>query len=154
MPVAPSVNPDLSGTSYPPGEAYVVSREKIREFARATGATNPVHTDPAAARTLGYADVVAPPTFAIVPAQRAEARYVEDPAAGIDFSRVVHGEEHFVHHRPIVAGDRLVGTLHVDAIHVVRGNAMITLRTELADADTGDAVTTAVCSLVVRAEEA
>src|SRR3712207_7020130 len=31
-------------------------------------------------------------------------------------SRVVHGEQRFVHHRPIVAGDRLVATVHVDGV--------------------------------------
>lgn len=153
-----AVNAELSGTSYPPGPVYEVSREKIREFALATGATSPAHTDPEAARRLGYRDVVAPPTFAVIPAQRSEARYVEDPRAGIDFSRVVHGEEHFVHHRPIVAGDRLVAALHIDAIRVVGGNAMVTMRTELSalsadGAEPAEPVATAVCSLVVRAEE-
>ena len=61
-----SVNPELVGRAFPPTAPYLVGREKVREFARAVFATDPQHTDPAAARALGYDDVVAPPTFAMV----------------------------------------------------------------------------------------
>ena len=126
------VNPDIAGRVYPPSPAYEVGREKIREFAEAIGSTDPVHTDPDAARALGHPDVVAPPTFAVIIAQRAEAQVIDDPEAGIDFSRVVHGEERFTHHRPIVAGDRLVATLHVDSVRAAGGHAMVTTRVEIA----------------------
>ena len=42
------------------------AREKIREYARAVGETNPLHLDLEAARAAGYADLVAPPMFAVV----------------------------------------------------------------------------------------
>ena len=106
-----SVDPAIAGRVYPPSAPYQVGREKIREFAAATRATHPAHHDVEAAKALGYTDLVAPPTFAVLLAQRVEAQLVEDPAAGIDFSRVVHGEEKFRHHRPIVAGDELTGVL-------------------------------------------
>lgn len=144
-----SVNPDYAGRAYPPAPVYEVSREKIREFALAAGGAHPAHLDPAAARALGHADVVAPPTFAVIVAQRTEQQLIEDPAAGIDFSRVVHGEERFVHHRPIVAGDRLVPTLHVDTIRSVGGHGMVTTRVELAD-EAGAAVATVYSTIVVR----
>src|SRR5690606_20364506 len=111
-----AVNTSYAGRVYPPGEVYQVSAEKIREFAESTANTHPAHTDPSAARALGYPDVVAPPTFAVVIAQRAEGVYIQDPDAGIDFSRVVHADERFTHHRPIVAGDRLTPTLFVDSV--------------------------------------
>ena len=109
--------------------------------------------DVEAARALGYPDVVAPPTFAVVVAQRAEAQLVEDPAAGIDFSRVVHADERFTHHRPIHAGDELVTVLHVDAITERAGLALVTTRCEIADA-AGDPVSTVVSTLAVRGEGA
>src|SRR5690606_40477329 len=74
-----SVDPTLVGRSYAPRETYEVSRAKIAEMAAATGATHPAHTDPDAAFELGHADVVAPPTFAVVLAQRAEQAYVASP---------------------------------------------------------------------------
>jgi acyl dehydratase len=147
------VNPEIVGREYPPSEAYEVGREKIREFAEAIGSADPAHRDPAAARDLGHPDVVAPPTFAVIVAQRCEAQVYTDPEAGIDFSRVVHGEERFTHHRPIVAGDRLVPTLHVDLVREAGGHTMVTTRVEITD-ETGDSVSTVVSTVVVRGEEA
>jgi hypothetical protein len=107
---------------------------------------------------------VAPPTFAIIIAQRADAQLIEDPEAGIDFSRVVHADQRFTHHRPIIAGDRLVAELHVDGVRAMGGGAMITTRSEifaLGTGVTGDAgdtagirqpVATATSSILVRGE--
>lgn len=148
-----AVNTSYAGRSYPPGEVYRVSAEKIREFAESTASSVPAYTDVAAARELGYRDVVAPPTFAVVIAQRAEAVYIQDPDAGIDFSRVVHADERFTHHRPIVAGDRLTPTLHVDAVTERGPLAMVTTRVEIAD-DDGVPVATVVSTLAVRGEDA
>jgi acyl dehydratase len=143
------VNPDIAGRVYPPTAVYEVGREKIAEFAAAIGSDDPAHRDPKAARALGHPDVIAPPTFAIILAQRAEAAVVEDPEAGIDYSRVVHGEQRFTHHRPIVAGDRLVGTVHVDGVRVAGGHGMVTTRVEITS-EGGEQVSTAVSTIVVR----
>ncbi|HLS32000.1 MAG TPA: MaoC family dehydratase N-terminal domain-containing protein [Brevibacterium sp.] len=148
-----SVNTDLQGAQYSLDEPFEVGREAIAEFARSVGAAHPAHVDAAAARQLGYADVVAPTTFAVIPSQRCEALYISSPDAGIDYSRVVHGQEQFTYARPIVAGDRLAATTHVDGLREAGGNAMITTRTELTDADTGDAVVTVTSTIVVRGEK-
>jgi acyl dehydratase len=145
------VNPDIAGRSYPPASVYEVGREKIAEFAAAVGSTDPAHLDPQAARDLGHPDVVAPPTFAIIVAQRAEAAIVQDPASGIDYARLVHGEQRFTHHRPIVAGDRLVATPHVDAVREAGGHGMVTTRVEIAT-ESGEPVATALSTVVVRGE--
>ncbi|HKJ11320.1 MAG TPA: MaoC family dehydratase N-terminal domain-containing protein [Ornithinimicrobium sp.] len=147
-----AVNPDFAGREYPPTGPYSVSATSIAAFAQAVGAENVLHTDTDAAHDQGYAGVVAPPTYAVVIAQQCEAQYVADPEAGIDFSRVVHGEQRFDHHSPIVAGDELVGTLHVDALRQVGGNSMVTTRTELARTG-GEPVSTVTSMLVVRGEE-
>jgi len=147
-----AINPELVGRVFPAGEPYQVGREKIREFARATKATSPAHFDVQAAQDLGYADVVAPPTFAIIVAQRADAQLIADPASGIDFSRVVHADQRFTHHRPIVAGDELVAELHVDQVREMGAGAMITTRAEIATV-AGDKVATTISSLLVRAED-
>ncbi len=153
-----AVNPQFAGRVYPPDSVYEVGREKIREFAEAVAASDdaadvhPVHLDPVAAREFGYPDVIAPPTFAVIVAQRSDARLVRDPLAGIDFSRVVHGEQQFVHHRPIMAGDRLVATLHVDSVRSAGGHSMVTTRSEI-ETEGGERVCTATSTIVVRAEE-
>ena len=141
----------LVGRSYPPAAVYEVSRVKIAEFATAIGADDPVHRDAAAARGAGYPDVIAPPTFAIVLTLEAANVVLGDPEVSLDYSRVVHGEQRFTHHRPIVAGDRLVATLHVDSVRSMAGNDLVTTRNEIAT-EAGEPVCTAVSMLVVRGE--
>ena len=150
-------NADFTGREYPATAPYSVGREKIREFAAAVGSEHPAHHDIVAARGFGYSDLVAPPTFAVVIAQRAEAQYVQDPEAEIDFSRVVHADERFVHHRPIVAGDELVTVLHVDSVTNRAGIAMVKTRCEIFAQDVDgerERVSTVTSSLVVRGETA
>ncbi len=145
------INAAFAGRAYPATPPYAVGREHLRDFATAVGALHPAHHDVDAAHALGHPDVVAAPTFAVVIAQKAEAQLIEDPAAGIDFSRVVHAEERFTHHRPIHAGDELVTVLHVDAVTERAGLTMVTTRCEIADAD-GAPVATVVSTLAVRGE--
>ncbi|MGG5170909.1 FAS1-like dehydratase domain-containing protein [Pseudarthrobacter sp. J1738] len=149
-----SINPDLQGRSYPAADVYEVGREKIREFARAVKATHAAHFEVEAAQALGHKDLVAPPTFAIIVAQRADALLIEDPASGIDFSRVVHAEQRFTHHRPIVAGDQLQAELHVDSVRAMGSGAMISTRAEIFSTASGEreSVATTTSSILVRGE--
>ena len=106
---------ELVGRSYPPSAVYEVGRAKIAEFATAIGEDDPVHRDADAARAAGHPDVIAPPTFAITVTLAAAMIVLDDPDVAIDYSRVVHGEQRFTHHRPIRAGDRLIATTTIDA---------------------------------------
>jgi acyl dehydratase len=142
------VNPELVGRSFPPTAPYLVGREKVREFARAVFADAPLHTDPEAARALGYADVVAPPTFAMVVQDRTLQQLLAEPDSGIELSRLVHAEQRFAYTRPIVAGDELTATLSVSGIRALGANAMVTSEAEIRDAD-GAHVVTATSVLVV-----
>jgi acyl dehydratase len=147
------VNPEIVGRAYPPAQPYLVGREKVREFSRAVFATNPVHLDPVAAQAAGYADVVAPSTFGVVVQEATLAQLLADQDAGIDFSRVVHGEQRFAYARPIVAGDELTPTLTVTGVKTLGGNAMVTAETTVVDAE-GAHVVTATSTLVVRGDDA
>jgi acyl dehydratase len=129
-----------------------VGREKIREFSRAVFATNPINHDPEAARAAGYADVVGPPTFAIVVQEATLAQLLAEPDAGIDFARVVHGEQRFSYSRPIVAGDELTATLTVASVKSLGGHSMVTAESTIVD-QTGAHVVTATSTLVVRGDE-
>ncbi|CAN5242048.1 MaoC family dehydratase N-terminal domain-containing protein [soil metagenome] len=146
------MNPELQGRSYPPTPPYLVGREKVREFARAVLATSPLNLDPAAARAAGYTDVVAPPTFATVVQDATLQQLLADPDAGIDFTRVVHGDQRFTFSRPIVAGDELTATLTVTSVKSLGGHSMVTAQSDIADA-TGAHVVTATSTLVVRGDE-
>jgi acyl dehydratase len=146
-----TVDPSFAGRAYPDAAGYVVGREKIREFADAVGDDDPIYRDAEAAKAAGYSDVIAPPTFAIVLSLRAQAALVNDPELGLDYSRVVHGDQSFTHHRPITAGDELTAALHVDGIRTMGGNDMLTVRCEITDS-AGAPVTTARSLLVVRGD--
>lgn len=136
------MNPELVGRVFPPTAPYLVAREKVREFARAVFADAPQHSDPEAARALGYDDVVAPPTFAMVVQDLTLQQLLGDPESGIELSRLVHAEQRFRYTRPIVAGDELVATLSVTGIRSMGGNAMITSEAEIVDATGAHVVTT------------
>lgn len=146
-----SVNNDLVGREFPPTAPYLVGREKVREFARAVFADAPLHTDLDAARALGYADVVAPPTFAMVIQDHTLQQLLAEPDSGIVLARTIHAEQRFQYSRPIVAGDELTGQLKVTGIRALGGNAMITSEAEITDAD-GAHVVTAISVLLVGSE--
>ncbi|HEU0180801.1 MAG TPA: MaoC family dehydratase N-terminal domain-containing protein [Agromyces mariniharenae] len=146
------VNPELQGRAFPPAEPYLVGREKVREFSRAVFATDPINLDPEAARAAGYDDVVAPPTFAVVVQEQTLAQLLAEPDAGIDFSRVVHGDQRFTFTRPIVAGDLLTATLSVPSVKTLGGHSIVTAETTITDA-AGAHVVTTISALVVRGEE-
>lgn len=146
------VNPNVQGKKYPATEPYLVGREKIREFAHAVKSTNSSNLDLLAAQAAGYADVVAPPTFAVVIQERSLATVLSDPEADIDFSRVVHGDQCFIHARPIVAGDELISELEVASVKSLGAHSMVTFETRIFDINK-DLVCTAISTLVVRGDE-
>ena len=146
------LDPSYVGRTYPPSGAYEVGREKIREFADAIGDPNPAYRDAAAAAALGHPDVIAPPTFAFLVTMAANDRLLDDPELGLDFSRVVHGDQRFAYVRPVRAGDRLACAVVVEKITSRAGNDFVTTRTDVTAGD-GEPVLSAWTSLVVRGEE-
>ncbi|SDQ25338.1 Acyl dehydratase [Microbacterium sp. cf332] len=147
------MNPDLVERVFAPTSPYLVGREKVREFARAVFATDPQHTDVDAARALGYADVVAPPTFAMVIQDLTLQQLLGEPDSGIALERTVHAEQRFRYTRPIVAGDELVAQLSVTGIRAFGKGAMVTSEAEIRDVE-GEHVVTAVSVLLVGGEDA
>ncbi len=146
------MNSELVGREFPPTPPYLVGREKVREFARAVFADAPLHIDVEAARALGHADVVAPPTFAMVIQDLTLQQLLSGPDSGIVLARTIHAEQKFTYSKPIIAGDELTGQLEVTGIRMMAGNAMITSEAEITDA-AGDHVVTATSVLLVGSEE-
>ena len=132
------VDQSLAGRTFAPTDPYVVSREKILEFAEATGSQ--------------YDGQGAPATFPILIAFAAMNALMEDPDVGIALHRVVHGEQRFVYTRPVFAGDRLSATLTVDTLRQIGGADIIGTRSEITD-DGGEHVCTAFATLVHRGED-
>ncbi len=141
-----AIDPSAAGRVYPP-QSYDVSREKIREFAEAVGDPNAVYRDVEAAKELGHPDVIAPPTFAMIPVLRGFDVLIDD--LGVVYSQVIHANQRFLHRRPIRAGDRLTTTTTLDSIRSRSGSDLLGIRCEVAD-DSGEAVCTATATLLVR----
>jgi acyl dehydratase len=114
------VNTQAIGKKYDP-VTYAVGREKIREYARAVGETNPLHLDLDAARAAGYADLVAPPMFAVVYSAPSVGPPIFDPAIELNFAMMVHGGQEFEWAEPVVAGDEITTTASVKDISEADG---------------------------------
>lgn len=130
-----ALDPSFVGRVYPSSPTYLVSREKIREFAAAVGDTNPLYHDVAAAQALGYRDLVAPPTFAIALTLPAGDQVTADPQLGLDYTTVVHGEQEFRARRPLIAGDEVTVTVTVESIRAVGGNDLLALKIDVNTVD-------------------
>ena len=144
-----AINRDYLGRTFPAAAPYEVSRVKIAEFADAIGDPNPLYRDRAAAQAGGYADVIAPPTFAIVISMACTARAVADPGLRLNYAIVVHGEQRFEYSRQLMAGDVVTAQATISNIKDAGRNVLMTTETQIRTVD-GEHVCTAHSTLVER----
>ena len=142
-----ALNRDFIGRTFPPSEPYEVSRVKIREFADAIGDANPIYRDREAAKAAGHPDVIAPPTFPIVISLGGAA--LTDPALGLNYAMVVHGQQRFEYTRPLRAGDVVVCESSITDIRAAGRNERLDLKTEVKTVE-GELVCTAYNTIVER----
>jgi len=146
-----------------------VQRGPIAIFARAVKDENPVYHDPDAARAAGFDAIPAPPTFGFALdfwGKFAELQRGLEPVEGSPMMEVIgkltakggivlHGEQEFEYHRPIVAGDVLRGEGTVVDLYEreSKGKTMTFLVTETrwTDDKTGEPVLTSRFNLIHRA---
>jgi hypothetical protein len=129
------LNPALEGKSYLPVR-YALDEEHVRAFAAA----------------IGEDGSAVPPTIVTVPEILAGLdQVVADEELGIDFARVVHGDEEFVWHRPLRAGETLVAQTTVEGIRARGSLEFLTLRTDVRD-EAGEPVAIARSTMIVRSD--
>lgn len=135
-----ALNAQRVGHRYPPYH-YEVGREKIREYAAATGVDGET--------VDGDGRLVAPPTFAacFTVIQGATAA-LSDPELGAH-DNLVHGSQEFTWHRPVRAGDVLACTPSVAAISSRARSEFLTLQVDCVDATSGEPVVTSRETLVL-----
>lgn len=148
-----TVNPDLVGHTLPPTAPYLVGREKVREFARAVFATNPVHFDVDEARAAGFADVVATPTFPIVLQDITLQQLIATPGSGIELKHAIHVEQRFAATRPIVAGDLLTAQLTVTGVRAMGPTSMVTSTMSVRDESDAEVATATSILLIGGGDE-
>lgn len=107
-----------------PKFSVTVEAGRLRFFAKAIGQTDPVYTDQAAAKAAGHPDLPVPPTFFFCLEMESP-----DPAAirnllGLDYRRVLHGEQGFTYHRMAYAGDVLTYEQRIEDIYDKKGGAL------------------------------
>ena len=125
--------------------SFAVEAGKVREFARATYVSDPVHTDVEAASAAGFTTIPATPTHVVVAGHHRDQRqFVRD--LGLAIERVVVGSVDWEYHRPLLVGDHVTGTRRVvgdTTREGKRGSTMrlVTLQTDWVDQH-GDTVVT------------
>jgi acyl dehydratase len=144
-----ALNTEAVGKTYPP-MLYAVGREKVREYAHAVGEHSPLHTDHLAAQAAGFADVVAPPMFAVVYSGAAMMPALFDPDVGLDFARMVHGGQEFRWGPLVVAGDEITTTASVRGISERGEMGFYVFQTESRNQH-GEPVCTGLWTNIVRA---
>jgi acyl dehydratase len=145
-----TVDTSAIGKTYEP-ITYAAGREKIREYAVAVGETNPLHFDVEWARAAGYADVVAPPMFAVVYTAGSVGPAILDPDVGIDFAMMVHGGQEFVWGPLVIAGDEITTTTSVKEIADRRGIGFYVFESESTN-QRGETVCTGTWTNIMRTE--
>ncbi|MGH2663236.1 MAG: MaoC family dehydratase N-terminal domain-containing protein [Actinomycetota bacterium] len=142
------LNQSLKGKTYEPIE-FTVEADRVTQFAQAIGDQDPRFLNPEAARAEGFPDQVAPPTFPTVMQILGSAQVVMDPELGLDYTRVVHGEQEYEWRRPMVAGDRLRAIPRIADIYARGPNEFLVTEAEIVDSE-GEVVCVARSTLLSR----
>jgi acyl dehydratase len=112
------------GRSFTPVTAHV-EPGRLRYFLNTLGERNPVYRDERAARAAGYSAVPAPPTYLFCLEMMDNERPFEFlTELKIDLARVLHGEQRFTYHAPVVVGDTLTFKSRVTDVADKKGGAM------------------------------
>ena len=143
-----TLNHDLKGKEYQQVD-MIVERDLVARFDDAIGEDNPVFRNSAAAREAGFDEQLAPPTFVTTMQTRTSGQVVLDQELGLDYSRVVHGEQEYEYIRPVVVGETLTATPRLADIYAKGPNEYLVIEAEVNDAN-GETVVVARSTLLSR----
>ena len=106
---------------------------RLRYFFDAVGERNPVYRDAAVAKAAGYGAIPIPPTYLFcLEMMDATVPFEMLTLLDIDLARVLHGEQSFVYHAPVVVGDTLTFKPRVASVTDKKGGAMTLIVVETA----------------------
>jgi acyl dehydratase len=142
------LNTSLVGKEYAPLE-LMVERDHVVRFAKAIGEEAAVFLDADAARAAGYPEQLAPPTFVTTMQIMASAQAAADPDLGLDYTRVVHGEQAYEWRRPAHVGDSLRAVPRIAEIKAKGPLEFLVVQSEITDAE-GETVLVARTTLLSR----
>ena len=101
-----------------------VEASRLRLFAKAIGETDPVYTDEAAARAAGHPALPVPLTYLFCLESESPHGATMRQQMGVDYARLLHGEQRFKYHRTCHAGDTLTFRQRIADIYDKKGGAL------------------------------
>ncbi|CAB4794589.1 MAG: hypothetical protein F2734_04360 [Actinobacteria bacterium] len=107
-------NPDAVGKSRKSSTTFKVTQESISNFAHAIGESEIINSSV---------------TYSIMISLGPSQALLEEN--GLDWTRVVHGDQKFQNNRPLHAGDEVTCTSTIETYRAVAGNEIVTVRTDL-----------------------
>ena len=128
------LNPDSVGSTFAGTDSVTLSQSEIDAFCAAIGESN---------------TTIAPPTFTIRITLTQFEEILTRPEIGLDWSRLVHGDQKFEIFSPVKAGDNLTCAATIESYRVAAGNEIVSVRSDLKRE--GELVISAWSTLVVRA---
>ena len=126
------LNPDLVGRTFAGATRTTITAESIAAFVLALGEPE-TH--------------LAPPTFAITISLEQSQSVLVD--SGLDWSRVVHGDQRFSIYKQLTAGMQVQCDSTIESARVMAGNEIITVRSDLIES--GEVAVSSWSTLVFRA---
>ena len=128
------LNPDSVGSTFAGTELISISQSDIDAFCA----------------VIGEADTsIAPPTFTIRITLTQFEEILTRPEIGLDWSRLVHGDQKFEIFSPVKPGDQVTCSATIESYRVAAGNEIVSVRSDLHR--DGELIVSAWSTLVVRA---
>lgn len=101
-----------------------IEETRLRFFAKATSETNSIYLDVEAARAAGHPHLPAPPTFLFAAELDSGALESMLELLGVPLSKVLHGEQSYVYHRPVHVGDTVTVQSRIEDIYDKKAGAL------------------------------
>ena len=110
------LNPDSVGRTFEGANSITVTQSEIDSFCA----------------VIGEPDTsIAPPTFSIRISLAQSQSILSDPSIGLDWTRVVHGDQKFEIFSPIKGGDTFNCSSTIESYRLAAGNEIVTVRSDL-----------------------
>jgi acyl dehydratase len=107
-----------------PASTLAIERSRLQFFAKATGEIRPEYLEVAAAKAAGYRDIPAPPTFLMAAELDSGASTQLLADLQIPLSKLLHGEQGFVYHAAVCAGDTVTVRSKISEIYDKKNGAL------------------------------
>ena len=107
-----------------PDSELTLERGRLKAFAKAIGEIDVVYLDPDAAKSAGYNDLPAPPTFLFAAELDSGVMDVMLNDMSIPHAKLLHGEQQYRYHKTACAGDVITIKSFIEDVYDRKGGAL------------------------------